>query len=78
MKKALVVTLVLALLFGWFQAKPALASSSTFQVSSSSDTANEDGTTFTSGASSIWLGNGSSATASYTGIRFQLPSPMER
>ncbi len=70
MKKALVVILVLALLFGWFQAKPALASTTTFQVSSSSDTVNEDGTTFKSGASSIWLGNGSSATASYTAIRF--------
>ena len=70
MKKALVVILVLALLFGWFQAKPALASTTAFQVSSSSDTTNEDGATFKSGASAIWLGNGSSATASYAGIRF--------
>ena len=70
MKKVLVVLLVLGLLFGWFQAKPVVASTASFQVSSSTDAVNEDGATFTAGASSIWLGNGSSATASYTAVRF--------
>jgi hypothetical protein len=70
MRKLLVVFLITALLFGWFQVNPALASTNTFQVSSLSDAVNEDGATFTSGSSTVWLGNGNSATASFTGIRF--------
>jgi hypothetical protein len=43
----------------------------TFQVASGADDVNEDGTTFTAGGSTVWIGNASSTTAGYTGVRFQ-------
>lgn len=39
-------------------------------VTSGPDDVNEDGTNFSAGGNTIWLGNGASATASYTGLRF--------
>jgi len=42
----------------------------TFPIASGADDVNEDGTSFDPGGSSLWLGTGSSATASYTGLRF--------
>jgi PKD repeat protein len=47
----------------------------TLQVSGASDDVNEDGSTFTTGGT-VWLGTGSSASASYTGLRFaSVPIP---
>jgi hypothetical protein len=43
----------------------------TFQVASAADDANEDGTGFVSSGSTVWMGNGSSASGSYLGLRFQ-------
>jgi hypothetical protein len=43
----------------------------TFQVASAADDVNEDGTSFVSSGSTVWVGNGSSSTGSYTGLRFQ-------
>ncbi len=42
----------------------------TLQVSSSADDVNEVSGTFTTNATTLWLGNGGSATASYAGLRF--------
>jgi hypothetical protein len=42
----------------------------TFQVAAGSDDVNENGTTFDDTSSAIWFGNASSATGSYTGLRF--------
>src|SRR5574337_1257794 len=42
----------------------------TAQVASSSDDANQDGSTLALTSSTVWLGNGSSTTSSYTGLRF--------
>jgi len=46
------------------------AVTATFQIASGADDVNEDGTSFAAGDSSLWLGTGASATASYTGLRF--------
>ena len=40
------------------------------QVSAASDNVNQDGAALTTGTSTLWLGNASSTTASYTGLRF--------
>ncbi len=68
MKKLLLIAF--ALWIGLSQAGAAFAAVSTFQVSSRADTANEDGTIYTTNSTTIWLGNAGSKTASYTGIRF--------
>ena len=70
MKKLIYSLFVLALLLSLILIKPASAATSTFQVSSSSDDVNEDGSTYTSNATTIWLGNGSSKTSCFTGLRF--------
>jgi hypothetical protein len=46
------------------------AITATFQIASADDDVNEDGANFDSGGSSVWLGNASSVSASYTGLRF--------
>jgi hypothetical protein len=46
------------------------SSQAVVQVAASSDDVNEDGTAFDSTAATVWLGNGSSTTGSYTGLRF--------
>ncbi|MBI2617784.1 hypothetical protein HYW55_06635 [Candidatus Gottesmanbacteria bacterium] len=43
----------------------------TFKVSTSTDDVNQDGDTLSSSLKTIWLGTGSTTTASYTGLRFQ-------
>lgn len=48
-----------------------LSATATLVVQSSSDVANEDGSSFTSGGDSAWLGTGQNISASYLGIRFQ-------
>lgn len=70
MKKIFYGLILLVILFGWFAARPAQAASATFQISNSTDDVNQDGSSFTTNSSTIWLGNGSSTTASYTGLRF--------
>ncbi len=50
------------------------AVTSTFQIISSGDDVNEDNTTFSTTDSPMWVGNASSATASYLGLRFQTVS----
>ena len=48
----------------------------TVRVTAGVDDVNEDGTTFTPGASTVWLGTGSSTAASFTGLRFvNVPIP---
>jgi hypothetical protein len=42
----------------------------TLQIGASSDDVNQDGNTLSLTSPTIWLGNGSSTTASYTGLRF--------
>lgn len=42
----------------------------TLQVNSSSDDVNQDGTFYDPASSTVWIGNGSSTTSSYTGLRF--------
>jgi len=42
----------------------------TTQIGSSADDVNEINSTLTSNATTVWLGNGGSATTSYTGLRF--------
>ncbi|MBI3243370.1 MAG: hypothetical protein HYZ49_13860 [Chloroflexi bacterium] len=42
----------------------------TILVSTSSDDANQDGATLSLTSPTVWLGNGSSTTSSYTGLRF--------
>jgi hypothetical protein len=49
----------------------------TIQINSGTDDVNQDGTSFSTGANSLWLGTGESGEASYTGLRFndlQIPS----
>ena len=46
------------------------SATTTIQVSSSSDDVNQDGTSLSLTSPTIWLGNGSSTTSSYTGLRF--------
>jgi hypothetical protein len=70
MKRILFLMLILVMLYGWSFSRPALAATSSPQVSSSSDDVNEDAATFTTNATTLWLGNGSSTTSSYTGLRF--------
>ena len=41
-----------------------------YEVSTGGDDVNEEGTTFTPGSTGAWIGNASSATASYFGLRF--------
>ncbi len=64
MKKLLVCALILVAVCAWVIANPVSAASKTYQVSSLSDTVNQDGSTYTSNTSTIWIGNGSSTTAS--------------
>ncbi len=42
----------------------------TLQISNNADDVNEDGSSFDAGGSTLWIGNGSSANGSYTGLRF--------
>jgi len=70
MRKIFILVVVLAVLFGWVGTQYAHAANATFQIASSADGVNEDGSTYTSNSSTIWLGNGGSKTASFTGIRF--------
>ena len=70
MKKIINVLVLVGVLFGWSMTRPVNAATNTYLVSASSDDVNEDGAAITTNASTIWLGNGSSATASYTGFRF--------
>lgn len=44
--------------------------SATFQVAAGGDDANEDATWFDASGTTVWLGNGSSVSASYAGFRF--------
>jgi RHS repeat-associated protein len=46
------------------------SSTLTTQVSASSDDVNQDNTSLTTTSSTVWLGNASSTTSSYTGLRF--------
>lgn len=52
--------------------RPALAAPQTvtFQVSSGADDVNEVSTSFDAGSSTVWVGTGGSATASFSGFRF--------
>jgi hypothetical protein len=42
----------------------------TFQIAAGTDDVNEDGTTFDASGGTVWVGNASVNTASYTGLRF--------
>jgi type IV pilus assembly protein PilY1 len=75
MKKAFWLILVLfatGTISAYFFARNLVAApiSSTYQVNSSTDDVNQDGSSLTTDASTIWLGNGASTTSSYTGLRF--------
>ncbi len=76
MKKIFVIGILIASFLLSLLAPPrprtaaVLATTTTFQVSASSDDVNEDGSTFTSNASTVWLGTGGSTTSSYAGLRF--------
>jgi hypothetical protein len=74
MKKITWLSLVTlaTLVFLSFNPNPSLAAqnSATFQIINGSDDVNQDGTTFKSHRSTIWLGNTTSTTSSYTGLRF--------
>ncbi len=48
----------------------AATESITVQINSSSDDVNQDGSTLTINSSTLWIGNGSSASSSYMGLRF--------
>ncbi len=65
-------TLLVLVLFiaGGLLTRPVTAASTAYQIASSTDDVNEDGTTFTANASTLSLGNASSATASFAGLRF--------
>jgi len=49
---------------------PAGPLTATFTVAAGADDVNEEATTLTADGSSVWVGNGSSATASFAGFRF--------
>jgi outer membrane protein assembly factor BamB len=70
MRKFLSILILLGVLFGWSATRPVSAATNTFQVTSSADDVNEDGATFTTNGGTIWLGNASSAAASYAAFRF--------
>jgi hypothetical protein len=70
MKKIFCVLLILGISLMWYAARPVQAANTTFQVTSSSDDVNEDGSTYSSNSATIWIGNGSSASSSFTGLRF--------
>ena len=42
----------------------------TYAIGAGGDDVNEEGTTFAPGSTGVWIGNASSATASYLGLRF--------
>jgi hypothetical protein len=69
--KRIGIGLILILfVYGLLASTPSSAATTSFQVSSSSDDVNEDGAVFTTNATTVWIGSGSSATASFTGLRF--------
>lgn len=49
---------------------PPTSGTITLQIKASSDDVNQDNATFTSNSTTVWLGNGTSTTASYAGLRF--------
>ena len=48
----------------------AAQNTATFIVQSGSNDVNQDGSTLSSGNTTLWLGNGSSTSSGYTGLRF--------
>jgi hypothetical protein len=70
MKKIFCGLLILGISLMWYAVRPVQAATTAIQVTSLSDDVNEDGATYSSNNATIWLGNGSSAASSFTGLRF--------
>lgn len=68
MKKLLLIAF--ALWLGLSQVGSAMAATATYLTAAQADVVNQDGTTFATNSTTVWLGNASSTTTSYTGIRF--------
>jgi hypothetical protein len=71
--------IIIILLFGVItQIPPSVhADSSTIQINASTNDVNQDNSSFDATGTTLWIGNGQSTTASYTGLRFtNVPIPQ--